>query len=101
MHARPKKTGPRITLTCLIFMPVAALSAEVEGLGAPDVNEPEGAPAADVGPVGMMRVAVAVLEPMKPPDGEDVGVLLEAEFDELGFLLTSWKLAQAMRVLLA
>jgi len=100
MHAIPNNTGPRMTLTCLTFIPVAALRAEAEGFGAPAVDETAGPPGVEAGPVGKTRVVVAVLEPMKPPDGEGE-VLLVAEFDELGFLLTSWKLAQAMRVLLA
>jgi hypothetical protein len=101
MHAIPNNTGPRMTLTCFTFMPVAALRAEAEGFGAPAVDDAAaGAPRVEVGPVGKTRVAVAVLEPMKPPDGEGE-VLFVTEFDEPGFLLTSWKLAQAMRVLLA
>jgi hypothetical protein len=100
MHAIPNNTGPKMTLTCLTFMPVAALRADAEGFGAPAIDEAAGVPRVETGPVGKTRVAVAELEPMKPPDDEGE-VLLVVEFDEPGFLVTSWKLAQAMRVLLA
>jgi hypothetical protein len=94
MHARPNNTGPRMTLTCLTFMPVAALRAEAEGFGPPAVDEAPGAPrplAVEVGPLGATMVGAEVPEPMNPPDGEG----------EVLFFSTSLKLAQAMRVLLA
>ena len=103
MHARPNNTGPRTTLTCLTFIPVAALRAEAEGFGAPAVGEVPGAPglpAVKAGLVGATIVGAEELEPMKPPDGEGE-VLLVATFEEPGFFSTSLKLAQAMRVLLA
>lgn len=84
-------------------MPWAELRLEAEGFGAPADVEAPGAPrppAVEAGPVGTTIVGVKVVEPMKPPVGEGE-VLLASDFDESGFFWTSWKLAQAMRVLLA
>lgn len=105
MHARPSNTGPRTTLTCLTFMPVAALSAEADvdafALVVGVVPRAPLPPGVDAGTVGETRVGPAALDPMKPPDADEGDESLEVEFDELAFLSTILKLAQAMRVLLA
>lgn len=107
MHASPNNTGPRITLTCLTFMPVAALRAEPDGFALVTAEVPAGPPITvvaveEAGVFGKTRVAVAVpvLDPMNPPAPDTLEGLAVVVAEE-PFLSTILKLAQAIRVLLA